>query len=80
MQLGGWKTEAMTKHYIGATSIGAVVDVGQTVDQLYDHVNVWSASSDFQSRYAACGRRFSEVSLGEVCLTGDWKTKRGKFG
>ena len=82
MQLRGWKTEAMAKHYIGATSSGAVVNVGQTVDQLYDHVNAWSASSDFQSRYAACGRRFlfGQVGLGEVCLSRDCKTKRRKFG
>lgn len=58
MQLGGWKTEAMARHYIGATTSGAAVNVGQSVDQLYDHVNVWSASSDFQDRYAACGSRF----------------------
>lgn len=58
MYLGGWKTEAMAKHYIGPTTSGGAVSARQTVDQLYDHVNTWSASSDFQDRYAACGDRF----------------------
>ena len=33
MQLGGWKTEAMARHYIGATTSEAF-DVSRTVDQL----------------------------------------------
>ena len=37
LQLGGWKTEAMARHYIGATTSEAS-DVSQTVDQVYDHV------------------------------------------
>ena len=58
MHLGGWKTEAMVKHYIGPTTSGGAVSTRQTVDQLCDHVNTWSASSDFQDRYAACWDRF----------------------
>ena len=60
LQLGGWKTEAMARHYIGATTREAF-DVSQTVDQLYDRVNKWSASSDFQERYAACGSRYNST-------------------
>ena len=48
LQLGGWKTEAMARHYIWATTSEAVDD-SQTVDQLYDHANTWSASSDFRN-------------------------------
>ena len=60
LPLGGWRTEVMARHYIWATTSEAV-DVSQTVDQLYDHVDTWSASSDFQERYAACGSRYNSA-------------------
>lgn len=55
MQLGGWKTEAMAKHYIGATTSGAVGGDSQAADRLYDSANASAASTDFRDRYAACG-------------------------
>ena len=54
MKIGGWKTEAIAKYYIGAISKGRVQGVKRQRDQRYAHGSRLPLSPEFENELAAC--------------------------
>lgn len=54
MQIAGWKTEAMARHYIGPTVGPAGSRSKSKLDHEYSHADRSPLDSGFQRRFAAC--------------------------
>lgn len=57
MKIGGWQTERMAEHYIGATTSAAAKGKRRKLDGSYDSADKMPLSADFRSKFGACRRR-----------------------